>query len=69
MVVNLVSTLVLDILLWKLSMEQSFANENIINGNNDTIEICMNDVILKEKLEENPSVHTKTNRNPKNNTK
>jgi hypothetical protein len=50
-------------------MEQSFANENIINGNNDTIEICMNDVILKEKLEENPSVHTKTNRNPKNNTK
>jgi hypothetical protein len=50
-------------------MEQSFANENIISGNNDTIEICMNDVILKEKLDENPSVHPKTNRNPKNNTK
>jgi hypothetical protein len=38
-------------------MEQSFANENIISVNNDTIEICMNDVILKDKFKENPSVH------------
>ncbi len=36
-------------------MEQSFANENVINGNNETIEICKNDVILENKSEENPS--------------
>ncbi len=24
-------------------MEQSFANDNVINGNNETIEICIND--------------------------
>jgi hypothetical protein len=35
-------------------VEYSFSNESIINGNNDTIEVCINDVILKEKLEENP---------------
>jgi len=28
-------------------MEQSFANENVINGNNETIEICMDDVVLE----------------------
>jgi hypothetical protein len=37
----------------------------MINGNNETIEICMNDVIL-DGFEENPIVQTKTNRNPKN---
>jgi hypothetical protein len=47
-------------------MEQSFANENVINGNNEKIEICMNDVILENKSEENPSVQTTTSRNPKN---
>jgi hypothetical protein len=45
-------------------MEQSFVDENIISGKNETIKICMNDVILKEKSKENPSVHTKTSRNP-----
>jgi len=39
-------------------MEQSFANENVINGNNEIIEICMNDVILEYKSKENPSVQT-----------
>jgi hypothetical protein len=39
-------------------MQQSFTNENVINGNNETIEICMNDVILENKFEENPSVQT-----------
>jgi hypothetical protein len=39
-------------------MEQSFANENVISGNNETIEICINDVVLEDKFEENPSVQT-----------
>jgi len=39
-------------------MEQSFANENMINGNNETIEICMNNVVLEDGFEENPSVQT-----------
>jgi len=39
-------------------MEQSFANENMINGNNETIEICMIDVVLEDGFEENPSVQT-----------
>jgi hypothetical protein len=39
-------------------MEQSFANENMINGNNETIEICMNDVVLEDGFEENLSVQT-----------
>jgi phage terminase large subunit-like protein len=46
-------------------MEQSSTNENVISGNNETIEICMNNVILEDKSEENPSVQTKTSRNPK----
>jgi hypothetical protein len=46
-------------------MEQSFANEKMINGNNETIEICMN-VFLEERSKENPSVQTKMNRNSKN---
>jgi hypothetical protein len=45
-------------------MEQSFVDENIISGKNETIKICMNDVILEDKSKENPSVHTKTSRNP-----
>jgi phage terminase large subunit-like protein len=47
-------------------MEQSFANENVISGNNETIEICVNDVVLENKSNENPSVQIETNRNPKN---
>jgi hypothetical protein len=47
-------------------MEQSFANENVISGNNETIEICMNYVVLENKFEENPSVQIETNRNLEN---
>jgi hypothetical protein len=45
-------------------MEQPFANENVISGKNETIQICMNDVVLEDGYEENPSVQTKTSRNP-----
>jgi hypothetical protein len=47
-------------------MEQSFANENVINGNNETIEICKDDGVLEDGSEENPSVQTKTSRNLEN---
>jgi hypothetical protein len=47
-------------------MEQSFANENVVSGNNETIDICMNEVVLEDKSEESPSVQTKTGRNPEN---
>jgi len=47
-------------------MEQPSTNENVISGNNETIEIYMNDVVLEDGYKENPSVQTKTNRNPKN---
>jgi hypothetical protein len=43
-------------------MEQSSTNENVVMGNNETIEISMNDEIM----EENVSVQIKTSRNPKN---
>jgi hypothetical protein len=39
-------------------MEQSSANENMINGKNETIEVFMNDVILEDKFEENANVQT-----------
>jgi hypothetical protein len=45
-------------------MEQSFVNENIVTGKNETIEICMIDVILEDKSKENPIMHTKTSKNP-----
>ncbi len=45
-------------------MEQSFVDETIISGKNEAIKICMNDVMLEDKSKENPSVHTKTSRNP-----
>jgi hypothetical protein len=38
----------------------------VISGNNETIEICMNDVVLEDKSEENPSVQIKTSRNLEN---
>jgi len=59
-------TLSLDIVLWKLPMEQFSTNENMISGNNETIEICINNVILEDLFEENPNVQTETSRNLKN---
>ncbi len=44
-------------------MEQFFANENMISGNNETIEVFINDVILEDKYEENENVKIKTRRN------
>jgi hypothetical protein len=47
-------------------MEQSSTNENMIIGNNETIEICINDVVLEDMYEENPNVQTKINGNLEN---
>jgi hypothetical protein len=30
----------------------------MISGNNETIEICMNDIVLEDGFEENPSIQT-----------
>ncbi len=38
--------------------DQSFANENRKYPNNETSEICMNDVIMKEESKEILNVHT-----------
>ncbi len=43
-------------------MEQSFAYANVVSGNNEMIEIYMNDGIM----EENVNVQTKTSKNPQN---
>jgi hypothetical protein len=40
-------------------MEQSSSDENVVIGNNETIEICMNDEII----EENVSVQIETSKN------
>jgi hypothetical protein len=37
----------------------------MINANNETIEICMNDVVLENRSKENKSVQTWTSSNPK----
>ncbi len=42
--------LALNILLWKPPMEQCFADENVVIGNNETIEIYMNDEIMEENV-------------------
>jgi hypothetical protein len=47
-------------------MEQFSTNENMISGNNETIKICMNDVVLDDGFEENPSVQIETSRNLEN---
>jgi hypothetical protein len=47
-------------------MEQYFTNENVISGNNEKNEICMNDVVLEDNFQENQSVQIETSRNPKN---
>ncbi len=54
--------LALEISLWKLPMEESSIDENVIIENNETIEICMNDVVM----EVNVSVQIETNKNLKN---
>ncbi len=46
-------------------MEQSFANENVVIGNNEIIEIYMNDEIM----EENVNVQIETCRNLENERK
>ncbi len=38
----------------------------MISGNNETIEICMNDVVLENRFKENPNVQTETIRNLEN---
>jgi hypothetical protein len=38
----------------------------MISGNNETIEIYMNDVDLEDGYEENPKDQIETNRNPRN---
>jgi len=43
-------------------MEQSCEDKNIISLNNKTIEICMNDLSMEDKFEENLSVQTKASR-------
>ncbi len=40
-------------------MDQSCEDENRISLNDETIEICMKDVIMEDKFEENPSVQLK----------
>ncbi len=40
-------------------MDQSCEDENRISLNDETIEICMNDVIMEGKFEENPIVQSK----------
>jgi hypothetical protein len=37
----------------------------MISGNNETIEICMIDVVFEGQYEVNQSVQTKTSKNPK----
>jgi hypothetical protein len=43
-------------------MERSFTNENVVMGNDETIEIYVNHKIM----EKNVNAQTKINRNPKN---
>ncbi len=47
-------------------MVQSSTNESMIIGNNETVEICINDVVLEEMSEENPNVQPKISINLKN---
>ncbi len=49
------SPLALDIFFWKLSVDQYCEDENIISLNDETFEICMNDVSMEDKSRENPS--------------
>jgi hypothetical protein len=50
-------------------MDHSSIDENIISPNNETIEICMNDIIMEEQFEKNISLQTKGNKNQKKETK
>jgi hypothetical protein len=40
-------------------MVQSATNESLTIGNNETLEICINDVVLEEMSKENPNVQPK----------
>jgi hypothetical protein len=40
----------LKIFLWKLRVERSSTNENVIMENNETIEICVNDEFMEENI-------------------
>ncbi len=42
--------LAVEIFLWKLPMEQSFIDENVVIENNEKIEIYMNDEIMEENV-------------------
>ncbi len=48
--ISLMPYLARKIFLWKLPMEQSSTNENVVMGNNETIEIYMNDQIMEENM-------------------
>jgi hypothetical protein len=41
-------------------------NDNMISGNNEAIELCMNDVVLEDGYKENSSLQIETNRNLEN---
>jgi len=45
-----------------LSTYESSKDENRISLNDETIKICMNDVIMEDKFEENFSVQTKVSK-------
>jgi hypothetical protein len=46
-------------------MDPSFANENKISHNNETIEICMN-ALMEKRFEKNPIVQIETSKNKEN---
>jgi hypothetical protein len=47
-------------------MVQSSTNESMIIGNNETVEICINDVVLEDMSKENPNVQKKKSNNLEN---
>ncbi len=59
MLANFVIALALEIFLWELLMKQPFKDENVVSGNNEIIEIYMNDVIMKK---ESVQIETSKNR-------
>jgi len=42
-------------------MDYSYDDENKISPNDETIEICINDVNMENKSKKNPNVQTKAN--------
>jgi hypothetical protein len=47
-------------------MVQSSTNESMKIGNNETLQICINDVVLEEMSKENPNVQPKISNYLKN---